>query len=497
MKRKLSLIAVTAILAGLLSGAPAALAARDEAVVGLSSLHTSIDPVLANYNTVSSIGRHIYNTLVDNDIDNNIIPEIATEWTRPDNMTWVFKLDLDSYTFHNGEPLTMEDVLFSFNRCYDIPQGMSYVQYIESVEGVGDTLTIHMNRAYNGLIYDLTGLVIVNEKAVKEAGDNWSQTAVGTGPYKLASFIPSNEVTLERWDGHPSIQPRLRKITFRAVSDPTSRYIGVENGEFSFVDQISGAGDIQRALSNTEIDAKVAQTLGIRFMAVNASKPPFDNPKVREALQYVIDRQSIITLGNGVDVPANTMVSGPLPQHSDVEIGGLDIEACKALLAEAGYADGFDTTLWIYSDSMKSLAEMTQAVMSMAGIRVTIEQYEVGAFFDLLDKGEHMMLLGSMTLGAYAAGTLNTYYNSEYFGSSGNFGFYANEEVMALINKALETMDIDEEIALSRQVQELVARDNPYYPLTYTSTCYATAKNLKGLWFNASGYWDLTYAYIE
>lgn len=497
MKRILSTLLALALLLSVGTSVPAMAESKDELVVGLSGLATVIDPILANFNSVSSIGRHIFNTLVDYDMENRIVPEIATEWSRPDELTWVFTLDLAAYKFQNGEPLTMDDVIFSINRCFDIPQGMDYVAGVVEVNGEGSTLTIKTDKPNNKLIHELTDLVIVNQKVIEDAGENWGQTAVGTGPYKLASFIPSNEVVIERWDEHPSVKPALRKITFRAVSDATSRYIGIENGEFGFVDQITGAGDIQRAMSNTNIHAETVKTLGMRFMAVNASKAPFDNPKVREALQYTMDRASLIALGNGIDEPANTMLSNALSAHSDVAIGEFDIEKAKALLAEAGYAEGFDTTLWIYSDSWKTLAEMMQAVLSMANIRVTIEQYEIGAFFDRLDKGEHMMLLGSQTATPYAVANLNLYYNSEFYGSSGNFGFYANDEVMALINKGLATADPDEEIALCKQVQELVAKDNPYFPISYTSDCRAVAKDLKGYEFYPNSQWTLVNAYFE
>lgn len=482
----------------LLSLGSASLAApKDELVVGLSGLRTAIDPVLANFNSVSSIGKHIFNTLVKYDMDNRVVPDVAAEWSRPDDLTWQFTVDVDAYKFHTGDPLTMDDVVFSIARCFDIPQALDYVAGIADITYEGNVLTIKTETPNNKLLHDLTSLVIVSEKVITEAGENWGQTAVGTGPYKLVSFIPSNEVVVERWEDHPSLKPAIRKITFRAVSDPTSRYIGIENGEFGFVDQVSGAGDIARATQNDKLHAEIIETLGMRFMAVNASKAPFDNPKVREALQYIIDRESIISLGNGIDKPANTMISEALPAHSDVQIGQFDPEQAKALLAEAGYPDGFDTTLWIYAESWKTIAEMMQAVMAQAGITVTIEQYEIGAFFDLLDKGEHMMLLGSQTASPYAIGSLNMYYSSDFFGSSGNFGFYVNEAAAELINKALATPDADEEIALSKQVQEIVAKDNPYYPISYTSDCRVTVKELKGCEFYPNSLWYLGNAYFE
>lgn len=496
MKKFLAMLLTVALLLSLTS-VMAIAEPKDELVAGISGLHTAIDPVLANFNSISSIGLHIFNTLVKYDTDNRVIPDVATEWSHPDELTWEFTLNLDGYMFQNGEPLTMDDVLFSINRCFDIPQGMDYVQGVVEVSGEGNVLTIKTEKPNNKLLYDMTSVVLVNKKVIEEAGENWGQTAVGTGPYKLASFVPSNEVVLERWDDHPTLKPAIRKMTFRAVSDATSRYIGMENGEFDYVDQVTGAGDVGRALSNEEIHAEVIQTLGMRFMAVNASKAPFDNPKVREALQYTIDRDSIISLGTGYDTPANTMVSGSLPAHSDVEIGGFDPQRAKELLAEAGYPDGFDTTLWIYSDGWKITAEMMQAVLAEAGIRVTIEQYEIGTFFDKLDKGEHMMLLGSQTASAYAVGSLNMYYSSEFFGSSGNFGFYTNDEAMALIEKALAASEPEEEIALSKQIQEVVALDNPYFPISYTSDCRAVALNLKGYVFYPNSMWYLGDAYFE
>lgn len=497
MKKALALILTALMALSQVAMITAVAEPKDELVAGISSLHTAIDPMLANYNSISSIGNHIFNTLVKYDMENRVVPDIATSWTHDDPLVWTFTIDLDNYVFHNGDPLTMEDVVFSITRCYDIPQALDYVNDIAEVSYEGNVLTLKTEKPSNKLIYDMTSMIITSKRAVEEAGDNWGQIAVGTGPYKLVSFIPSNEVVLERWDDHPTLKPQIRKMTFRAVTDATSRYIGIENGEFDFVDQVTGVGDIGRAQANESLTVEIVKTLGMRFMAVNASKEPFDNPKVREALQYVIDRASIITLINGIDEPANTMVSGALPAHSDVEIGGFDPDHAKALLAEAGYPNGFETTLWIYSDSWKIIAEMTQAVMAQAGIKVTIEQYEIGTFFELLDNGDHMMLLGSQTASPYAVSSLNMYYNSEFFGSSGNFGFYVNDEVMELINQALATADIDEEIALSRQVQEVVAQDNPYYPISYTSDCRAVVNNLKGYTFCPNSQWYLGDAYFE
>jgi peptide/nickel transport system substrate-binding protein len=470
---------------------------KDELVAGLTLLSTAIDPMLANSSITSSIGRHIFNTLVAYDDNNRVVGQIATGWTRPNDVTWEFTVNMTPYKFHNGDPLTMADIVFSLERCYDIPQAMDFFSGIKSVNGQGNKLTIVTTVPDNGLIYDLTNIVITSKKAVTAAGNNWGQIAVGTGPYRLVNFIPSNEVVLERWDAHPSLRPAIRKLTFRSVSDPTSRYIGIENGDFDFVDTVQSVGDIRRAQNNPNLNAQIVKTLGMRFMAVNASKAPFNNPLVREALQYTIDRASIISLLNGIDEPANTMISGALPAHSNVAIGQFDPSRAKALLTQAGYPNGFRTTLWIYNDSWKTIAEMMQSVLAQAGITVTIEQYQIGAFFELLDAGEHMMLLGSQTADAYAVASLNMYYNTEFFGSAGNFGFYANPEVMTLINQALATPDPEEEIRLSRRIQEVVAKDNPYYPISYTSDCRATVKNLKGYEFYINGQWYLGNAYFE
>ena len=497
MKRTLALLLVALLTMSSLFVSTALAEPKDEMVVGLSGLHTAIDPMLANFNTISSIGKHIYNTLVKYDMENRVVPDLASAWERPDDLTWNFTIDVDAFAFHNGDPLTMEDVIFSINRCQDIPQALDYVADIAEVSAQGNVLTITTKEPNNKLIHDMTSLVIVNKRAIEEAGENWGQTAVGTGPYKLVNFIPSNEVVIERWEEHPSLKPAIRKITFRAVTNATSRYIGMENGEFDFVDTVTGVGDIARAQENQNIKTEIVKTLGMRFMAVNASKAPFDNPLVREALQYTIDRDAIITLVNGIDTPANTMLSSALPAHSDVEVGGFDPDKAKALLAEAGYPNGFTTTLWIYSDSWKIIAEMMQAIMAQAGVTVTIEQYEVGAFFELLDRGEHMMLLGSQTASPYAVSGLNTYYNSEFYGSAGNFGFYDNPEALALIKQALQTSDMDEEIALSQRVQELVAKDNPYYAISYTSDCRAVAKNLVGYEFYPNSSWYLGNASFE
>lgn len=469
---------------------------KTELVAGVDSLSTSIDPMLANFSNTTSVANHIYNTLVKYDLNNEIVGDMASDWSRPDDTTWEFTIQ-DGYKFHNGDDVTMEDVVFSVERCKDIPQAVQYVTGVTSVTAEGNKLIVKTETRNNKLIHDFTNIVITSQKAVTEAGDNWGQIAVGSGPYKVASFIPSNEVVLERWDEHPTLKPALSKITVRAIGDASSKYMGIEKGDLDFVDKIN-AGDIGRADANDKLTTIKVPSLGIFFMAVNASVAPFDNAKVREALQYTIDREALISLGSGIDAVANTMLSPALPSYNqDVKAPGLDLEKAKDMLAEAGYPDGFDTTLWIYNDSQKTYAELTQALLKEIGVNVTIEQLEFGKFLDSLDKGEHMMLFGKQTVSPYAISSLEMYYGDQNFGGGGNFGFYTNDEANALIAQGLAAMDEAEEIACAKKIQEVVAQDNPYYPISNTVDCRVVVNNLKGCEFFSNSTFSFLNAYFE
>lgn len=470
--------------------------AKTELVAGVDSLSTSIDPMLANYSNTTSVANHIYNTLVKYNLENEVVGDMASEWNRPDDTTWEFTIK-EGYKFHNGDSVTMDDVVFSVERCKDIPQAVQYVTGITSVTSEGNKLIIKTETRNNKLIHDFTNIVITSKKAVTEAGDNWGQIAVGSGPYKLVNFIPSNEVIVELWADYPFEKPALTKITFRAIGDASSKYMGIEKGDLDFVDKLQ-AGDITRAENNDKLTTYNVPSLGIFFMAVNASVAPFDNAKVREALQYTIDRDSLIALGSAIDAKANTMISPALPSaNKDVPMHELDLEKAKALLAEAGYPDGFDTTLWIYNDSQKSYAELTQALLGEIKINVTIEQLEFGKFLDSLDKGEHMMLFGKQTASPYAISSLEMYYGDQNFGGGGNFGFYTNADANKYIAEGLAAMDENEEIALAKKVQEAVALDNPYYPISNTVDCRVVVKNLVGSEFFSNSTFSFLNAHFE
>lgn len=192
MKKMFTLVLALALLFTMSFGnvAFAGQSAKDEVVAGVTSLSTAIDPLLANFNTAASIGQHIYNTLVAYDKDNVIVPEMATQWERIDDLTWSFTVDLANYTFHTGDPVTMDDIVFSITRCFDIPQAMDHVANITSVTAKDNQIIITTDKPSNKVIHGLTNIVITSQKAMEAAGDNWGQIAVGTGPYKLVSFVP-------------------------------------------------------------------------------------------------------------------------------------------------------------------------------------------------------------------------------------------------------------------------------------------------------------------
>ncbi|MEC9488121.1 MAG: ABC transporter substrate-binding protein [Halanaerobium sp.] len=371
----------------------------------------TIDPAYCSGFDAGAMAVKIFDGLVRFDYySNDIVPCLATSWdTSEDGTVWTFYLR-KGVKFHNGREVTAHDVKYSFDRLFD-PETASPGTWAfdmiagaqDSLDGVTDELTgvkviddytVQFTLSYPfGLFLKhltLPYALVVPQEVVAEYGDRFSEHAVGTGPWKLTKWEHNYELILDANEDYFDGRPYLDRIVYRVIPEPMTSFAEFEAGNLDFSSIPDAEWD--RVMSDPEYEPYIHEMteLSTYYLALNCGIEPLDDPKVRRAVSMAIDRQTIIdTLRRGTD----TLATGPLPPGIEGYVKRdpipYDPEGAKALLAEAGYPDGFDIEIWSTTSSVTvRMVGAIQAYLKQVGINAEIVKNEWGVFFSAAQKGE-------------------------------------------------------------------------------------------------------------
>ncbi|MBN2629655.1 MAG: ABC transporter substrate-binding protein [Rhodobacteraceae bacterium] len=382
MKRLLSASALGLIL---VSGAHAA-----EITIAAANMSTYLDPGRDHSNVGSQFYYNSFDPLIDKDysvVGGAWKPGLATEWTLVEPTIMELKLR-QGVTFHNGEAMTADDVVFSLNRMYQATfapyqvRARDRLENFAKAEKVDDfTVRIHAKRAeplWETLINLQQVFIIPQDYTVALSGDPkvaedtdfeaFSLAPVGTGPYKVAEFVPGTKLVWERFDGFWGDAAPLDRVTVQLVPEVASRLTALKTGEADIATNI--APD-QLALIEGDADIKAEGMLTPLFhvMILNQNHPKLKDARIRQALSLAIDRNALneaLWLGRA-DVPdSHTMEEYGDLYMPELKTFGYDPEKAKALLAEAGY-DGFEVTFDTQGSYYTNGLLAAQAITEMWG----------------------------------------------------------------------------------------------------------------------------------
>ncbi|UCZ52896.1 glutathione ABC transporter substrate-binding protein [Bacillus shivajii] len=467
-------------------------------VIAVNSDATQLDPHEgADIPSANVYHNKIYETLVIQDENMEFQPGLATDWDRIDDHTWEFTLR-EGVTFHDGEEFTAEAVKASIDRILDEEVASvraSLFEMVTEVEAVDDH-TVRMTTEYpfSPLLSNLAHYAggIISPKAIEAdySGESaLGQNPVGTGPFKFKSWETGSEITLEKNPDHWTDRVQIDEVVFRVIPEASTRVSVVEAGEAHIAEPISSS-HISRVESSDNMHLLLSPGLGVDYIGFNTQKEPFDNMLVRQAINYAINTEEIIEhIYSGVGLFADgTMSSANIGYHPDIEGYGYDVEKAKGLLEEAGYPEGFETTLWTNDNQERmDVAEYVQAQLTDVGIDVSIEVMEWGAYLDGTSTGDHdMFILGwsNMT----GDGDYNQWFlfHSDAKGAPGNRTFYANDEVDALIDAARRESDPEKRVELYNEVQEIEMEEAPKVLIRHTEYVAAVRDGVEGFWLHPS-----------
>ena len=335
MKKKLHLL-ILALLSVFLfiscGGSKETTGVKDTLVVANGADAKSLDPHATNDAPSSKVTVQIYDRLVEQDDNMNIIPSLAESWEQPDDVTTVFHLR-KGVKFHNGEPLTAADVKFSLDRMKNSPQVSHIIGTVDKVEVVDEnTVKVITKQPFGALLSHLCHptAAILNEKAVKDAGDSYGQHPVGTGPYKFVSWASGDRIVLEANPDYFLGETPIKNVIFRAIPEATSRTIGLETGEIDIAYDIEGM-DKERIREDKNLVFLEEPSLSIDYIGFNTKKAPFNDVRVRQAIASTINVDDIIsTVYKGSATKANSLIGPKVFGHSDeAKAWTVDIDKAK------------------------------------------------------------------------------------------------------------------------------------------------------------------------
>lgn len=449
------------------------------AVLATVDKPVNMDPADAQLYSSMQVYQNIFHKLINVDADFNFVPGLASEWTQDDAKTWTLKL-VENAVFHNGEPFTAKDVKFSFDRLPEHANGV-FVQAWKETEVVDDyTVRFHLSQPYGAVEATLAAIGdMVNEKAVSSSDPKLNP--VGCGPYRMAEWVKDDHVTLERWDKfHKTDKPYLDEIVFRAIGDESVRLTGLQTGELDWIQRVP-AQRVQELEGASGITSSPGKPYLPDMIMFNCSKAPFNDPRVRQAVAWLIDREEIVNLvWFGTAVAATEAVSDPNPWFSGENPyeDGPDPERAKSLLKEAGQEN-----LRITFAGQPQVAtqvrtgEVLRSQLAKGGIDMRIQNYEPAQWFEQLATKKFDLT------STYWSATLDPshlYFPVAFSKSPWNFPGIKSAKIDAALLKFVSTTDQEERKSAYPDVVRSVAEEAPIIFLTNEIQRYWTKPSLHG-----------------
>ena len=463
---------------------------KDTLVVAQGADAKSLDPHASNDNPSARVRVQIFDTLMYLDDDGVPQPMLAESWERPDDKTIIFHLR-QGVKFHNGDEMKASDVKFSLERALKSPEVSHILAGVNGVEVIDDyTVKVTTEKPMAAILNNLSHstLAILSEKATTEAGDKFAQNPVGTGPYKFVSWQSGDRITLEAFPDYWKGAAPIKNLVFRNIVEETNRTIGLETGELDVIYDIQGM-DKTKLKDNEAFNFIEGPQVSITYLGFNMKKAPYDNLKVREAISYAIDQKPIIdTVFLGAGQAGNSILTPNVWGYSDVEKYTQNIEKAKALLAEAGYPNGFKAKIWVNDNPVRrDTAVILQDQLKQIGIDLTIETVEWGAFLDGTARGDHeMYLLGWGTVTRDPDYGMFELTSSTTMGAAGNRSFYSNAEVDKLLEAGKTELDPEKRKDIYKKIQEIIRKDLPMYIVVYPLQNVVTKKEVKNFKLDAA-----------
>ncbi len=500
---------------GLIVATGFAVTPRDTLIIGArTDIIVDLDPARAYEVFTNLIIEQYYDALVNITVENGEVvakPGLATSWeVSEDCLTLVFYLRRGA-KFHSGREVTADDVIYSFQRSLGLNFAPIWIlsQYVPTPEMITkiDNYTVAIKTIQplaELIICSVIGFQgicsIVDSQLVKAHAtpeDSWANqwlktNDAGSGPFILKEWSPNERIVLERFDEYWAGPAPLKRIIFIDIPEPAAQKLALDRGDIDIAwDLLPEQVDSYRGVPGfTVIETPAWQ---IEYLAMNVGKPPFDNPLVREAIRWAIDYDAIIYgIQKGAAIYGQTFIPPGMFGHLPETPFRKDVEKAKALLAQAGYPEGFEVEMLTSTAPRRvAIATQVQADLAEIGIKVKITQMISAQFYELYRAQKHTFLVAGWGVDYADPDAL-----AKPFAHCCTTGpeapvrqlawrnMYVDCETTALVEAAARELDPEKRKAMYEEIQRRILYNGPYVILYYPLRQIVSKDTVKGLVIN-------------
>ena len=461
-------------------------------VYGMTQDLASLDPHVDTDAGTRDVVFNLYEGLVKPTSDGGFIAAVASDYTISDDAkTYTFTLR-DGITFHDGTPVTIEDVKYSIDRYAEIQgESSAFSSLVDSVEVQDDkTLVVNLKESYSEFLPMMT-IAIIPQSNEDPAGN-----PIGTGPFKYVSYTPGQNMELEKYDGYwQEGVPSLDSVEFKFIADVDTAFVELQAGTIDILKYLTSA---QAETLGDDYNIVQGSMNLVHAMYLNSAYEPLSKTEVRQALCYAVDRDAInnFIFGGKSHIIGSHMIPA-MSKYYEPEaetVYSYDPEKAKELLVDAGYADGFDLEITVpssYSQHVDS-AQIIADELSQVGINVTLNQVEWSTWLQDVYKGGNFQATVIGFDGTLAPSDWLKKYVTD---DAKNFMHYSNTEYDDVFNTAYTTVDDDVKVENYKKAQMILAEDAAAVYIEDPANLVAVSKKFGGYTFYPTAAEDMSLLY--
>ena len=474
------------VLTGLLAGVPAsAQKAQDTLRIAWRDAVPNVDPYYNSIRTGLVVAHQAWDTLIYRDPETfQLKPLLATSWRYVDDTTLEFELR-SGVKFHDGSPFSADDVVYTVStiladKQVSVPSNFSF---IEGAEKVDDThVRIKLKRVFPAALEYFSMVLPIYPKAYRErVGGEYSKMPVGTGPYRITKVDGATQIDMKRNDSYfdsPKGKPAIKRLMIKQVADATGELTAILGNQADWIWQFS-PDQLDNIAKMPTLQALRNESMRVGYLNLDSAgrtgDSPLTNPKVRQAIMHAVDRP---TMARQFMPGGSRVLDAPcFPTQFGCDQGvatryEYDPAKSKALLAEAGYPNGFETEIVGYL--LPQWQGAIQNYLGAVGIHAKLSQLQVGAVVQRSIEGKNPLELGSW--GSYSINDTSAFL--PYFFTGGGQDYARDAELQALVQEGGSSTDPDKRRAAYSAAIKRITERAYFLPLFTFVTTYATVRTL-------------------
>ena len=477
-----------AMMASLLSGCgskteKAGRAEENALAIGVAQDFDSLDPDYMTAAGTKEVLFNVFEGLVKPTAEGDIVPAVASEVEKSDDgLSYTFTLR-DGVKFHNGDPVEMEDVLYSINRRCDGKDAAAQLEALTIIKDMkedGNKLVINLSEPSNEFL-----AYIMNAYIIPADYDKQETAPVGTGPYKFVSRKVQDNLVLERFEDYWGEGGSIDKVTFKVLEKADTLVTGLQSGALDLVAHLST--DQTAQLDDQTFNIEEGSMNLVQALYLNNKVKPFNDVRVRQALCYAIDKKAVIDLAfDGYGTPLGTSMFPSFAKYYDESLTDyykLDVKKAKELLKEAGYPKGFKMSITVPSNYTPHVNTATVIVelLREIGVTATVKPVDWNTWLDqVYEKRKFETTITGLTSDNMTARKLLDRFGSD---ADNNFTNYSNKKYDKILKQALAETDDEKQTELYRQLEANLTENAANVYLQDMADMVAVRKGLDGLTF--------------